>query len=185
MDIKFTDIIHNNHFQTVALVLRTGWPVAWRQTHSNVPYWTLTDKLKKVATAEFFATNRTEIINRFFDLFNAIVQADPRIQYGCDDLDWFVSEIDKPHGLAMLWLMLAWVSAVPDYLTPLEIADATATAESTWRNKAAAGELPGAVKKGKQWLIPRWAVRGAMPDLEQAMGRADELTDAGRNAPGE
>ena len=177
MDIKFTDIVHNNHFQTVALVLRTGWPVAWRQTHSNVPYWTLTDKLKKVATAEVFATNRTEIINRFFDLFNAIVQADPRIQYGCDDLDWFVSEIDKPHGLAMLWLMLAWVSAVPDYLTPLEIADATDTAESTWRNKAAAGEIPGAVKKGKQWLIPRWAIRDMSEDMSEydaARERADE-----------
>ncbi len=41
-----------------------------------------------------------------------------------------------------------------DWLTPAEIAAATGTAESTWRNKAAAGEVPGAVKKGKQWLIP-------------------------------
>jgi hypothetical protein len=40
-------------------------------------------------------------------------------------------------------------------MTPVEIAQATGTAESTWRNKAAAGEIPGAVKKGKQWLIPR------------------------------
>lgn len=160
MDIQFTDIIHNNHFQAIALVLRTGWPAAWRQAHPSVPYGTLTDKLKKVVTAEFFETNRGEIVNRFFDLFNGIVQADPRIRYGPDDLDWFLSELDKPHGLAMLWLMLAWASASPDYLTPVEIADATGTAESTWRNKAAAGEIPGAVKKGKQWLIPRWAVQG-------------------------
>lgn len=26
--------------------------------------------------------------------------------------------------------------------------------ESTWRNKAANGEIAGAVKKGKQWLLP-------------------------------
>ena len=66
----------------------------------------------------------------------------------------------------MLWLMLAWASATPDYLTPNEIADATGTAESGSRNKAAAGEIPGAVKKGKQWLIPRWAVRDVMPQSE-------------------
>lgn len=164
MDIKFTDILHNDHFQNIALVLRrAGWPTAWRQAHPNVPYWTLTDKLKKVATAEFYHTNRSEIVNRFLDLFNAIVIADPRVYYGPDDLDWFVGEFERPHGLAMLWLMLAWVSAVPDYLTPLEIADETGTHESGWRNKAAAGEIPGAVKKGKQWLIPRWAVRDVLP----------------------
>lgn len=165
MDIQFTSIVHNEHFQSVALVLRAGWPSGWRQAHPEVPYWTLTDNLKKVATVEFFATNRAEIVKRFFDLFNAIVQADPRIHYETDDLDWFVSEIDKPHGLAVLWLMLAWASATPDYLTPAEIADATGTAESGWRNKAAAGDIP-AVKKGKQWLIPRWAVRDVMPQSE-------------------
>ena len=40
------------------------------------------------------------------------------------------------------------------YATPSEAAAFTGTAESTWRNRAAAGEIPGAVKKGKQWLIP-------------------------------
>jgi len=48
------------------------------------------------------------------------------------------------------------------YLTPYEIAILTDTNESTWRNKAARGELRGAVKKGKQWLIPRVA----LADLE-------------------
>jgi Ser/Thr protein kinase RdoA (MazF antagonist) len=46
-----------------------------------------------------------------------------------------------------------------NWLTPAEIAAATGTAESTWRNKAAAGQVPGAVKKGKQWLIPRAVLR--------------------------
>lgn len=40
------------------------------------------------------------------------------------------------------------------YVTPLEAAERTGTAESTWRNKAAAGQIPGAIKKGKQWLLP-------------------------------
>ena len=47
------------------------------------------------------------------------------------------------------------VALIPrQYVTPNEAAAFTATAESSWRNRAAAGEIPGAVKKGKQWLIP-------------------------------
>ena len=41
------------------------------------------------------------------------------------------------------------------FITPAEAAALTNTAESTWRNRAAAGQVPGAVKKGKQWLLPR------------------------------
>lgn len=41
------------------------------------------------------------------------------------------------------------------FLTPQEVAAATGTSDSQWRNKAAAGEIPGAIKKGKQWLLPR------------------------------
>lgn len=50
----------------------------------------------------------------------------------------------------------AWLNA--NFLTPDEIAGMTGMAASTWRNKAARGEITGAVKKGKQWLIPRSAV---------------------------
>lgn len=35
------------------------------------------------------------------------------------------------------------------------------------------------------WLVRYPEAAEAWPDLEQAMGRADELTDAGRHAPGE
>ncbi len=44
-------------------------------------------------------------------------------------------------------------------LTPAQVAALTATAESTWRNKAAAGDIPGARKAGKQWLLPRAVLR--------------------------
>lgn len=45
-----------------------------------------------------------------------------------------------------------------DFVTPGEAAVLTGTAESGWRNRASAGKIPGAVKKGKQWLIPRAAI---------------------------
>jgi hypothetical protein len=46
-----------------------------------------------------------------------------------------------------------------NWMTPAEVAEATGTSDSQWRNKAAAGDIPGAVKKGKQWLLPRSVLR--------------------------
>ena len=43
-------------------------------------------------------------------------------------------------------------------LTPAEAAVLFGGAESSWRNRAASGEIPGAFKKGKQWLIPESAI---------------------------
>jgi hypothetical protein len=54
---------------------------------------------------------------------------------------------------------------IMDWLTPAEAAALTNTAESTWRNKAAAGQVPGAIKKGKQWLIPRAWLRAQGYDV--------------------
>lgn len=51
------------------------------------------------------------------------------------------------------------------WMTPQEVAEATSTSDSQWRNKAAAGEIPGAVKKGKQWLLPRSVLRAQGIDV--------------------
>ena len=40
------------------------------------------------------------------------------------------------------------------YATAAEAAVFTGTSESSWRNRAAVGQIPGAVKRGKTWLIP-------------------------------
>jgi cytosine/adenosine deaminase-related metal-dependent hydrolase len=41
-----------------------------------------------------------------------------------------------------------------EFVTPREAARLTDVAESTWRARAASGDVPGALKKGKQWLLP-------------------------------
>jgi len=47
------------------------------------------------------------------------------------------------------------VALIPrQYATASEAAAFTGTAESGWRNRAAAGEISGAIKRGKTWLIP-------------------------------
>jgi hypothetical protein len=52
-------------------------------------------------------------------------------------------------------MMLAYACASERFVTPAQVAAQTNTSESLWRNRAAAGSIPGAIKAGKQWLLPR------------------------------
>lgn len=67
---------------------------------------------------------------------------------------------ENSEEIADMAVLIAGWAPVADYLTPAEAAQATGTSESHWRNKAAAGKVPGAIKKGKQWLLPRSFVTG-------------------------
>jgi len=98
---------------------------------------------------------------------------DARAAVAGETHDWTVPVLDagevREHGKLVATFDAGEVSvqalpgrAATDYLgaaghfwTPVEAARITGTAESGWRNRAAAGELPGAMKRGKQWLIPR------------------------------
>jgi|Deesub1362A_J573_1020465.scaffolds.fasta_scaffold00751_12 hypothetical protein len=69
----------------------------------------------------------------------------------CPDIDWqSMGNPARPGGAkqhsAALWL------------TTSEAAELTGESESTWRNRCARHDVPGAIKKGKQWLIPAAAV---------------------------
>ncbi|MCE7937761.1 MAG: DNA-binding protein [Chloroflexi bacterium CFX6] len=72
--------------------------------------------------------------------------------------DWSQDELDD----AARWMIDSGLH-MDLYLTPAEAAALTGTSESGWRNKAASGSIPGAVKKGKQWLLPRAALAGERP----------------------
>ena len=59
------------------------------------------------------------------------------------------------------------VALIPrKYATAAEAAVFTGTSESSWRNRAAAGQFPGAVKRGKTWLIP-WPQPGHEEEQEE------------------
>jgi len=67
--------------------------------------------------------------------------------------------MEQEYALVIMSMLFASAHAEDKYLTPPEIATQTGTSESNWRNKAAAGEFPGAVKRGKVWFIPYSVLR--------------------------
>jgi hypothetical protein len=151
--MKYSDILKNKHFQNLAALIRVPFrSEQWRKDHPDVAFWTLLEEINDVKTAEMFESNRTEFVNRFLILL--LAASDSRLSYTRDDLRWFIEAMDGEHALVTVSMLLAYASAPEELITAAEAARITGTSESGWRNKAAAGEIPGAVKRGGVWFVP-------------------------------
>jgi len=163
--MKYSDILNNPHFNNLGAIIRVPFQSPeWRRGHSGVPFWNL-NKAFVDATPIDGPWNTADVISSFTTLITSISTADPHLTYTEDDINWFVAMLDSEEHKAVVKMFQAWYSAPDTMLTPAEVAAATGTAESTWRNKAAAGHIPGAEKKGKQWLLPRSILRSQGIDV--------------------
>lgn len=152
-EIKLLPITQNDHFIHWASLIRQGYWLGWTQ-HHTAPFWTLVKSLSSVIFVDAKKFNKTEILSRFVDLIVTMKEADTEIWWRDSDMNWFVEVLDSEDAKVTLAMLMAYSSAPDDYFTPAEVAEATATENSGWRKKCGDGEIPGAVKKGKQWLIP-------------------------------
>lgn len=160
-----TDILTNEHFQSIAAVIRGA-----RYSDAHAPIEDAYAALVK-ATRPY---KPDEWLDKFSKLQLEIGDQFPHMRPTTEDIAWLVRVLDGDRPETTLAMLIAYASAPEERMTPAEIAAATGTAESGWRSKAAAGELPGSIKKGKQWLIPkRYAV--ARPNGRQEQ---DVIADA-------
>jgi len=166
--MKFTEVLRNPHFNNLAAIIRVPFQSDhWRRDHAGVPFWLLVNAFSDAVSTET-PLDKKRVANEFMALVIALTQADERLVYTEDDLDWFVSVVDMSDGeaKAILNLFKAWFAAPDATLTPSEIAQQTGTVSSGWRNKAAAGEFPGAQKRGDTWLIPVSVLRSRGYDVK-------------------
>lgn len=148
----FLGIVHHPNFVRVSAIIRTPfWSSAWRHAHPDVPFWSLLDDVKK----SLQIGDRDAMFGALSTLLREIADATERLRYSEDDIDWLVRTMDEPNWSTTLWLLMAYASAPDTLYAPSELAAVTEIAESTWRKYAATGIVPGAVKKGKQWLLPK------------------------------
>jgi hypothetical protein len=154
--MRFSDVLENAHFQTLTAIVRVALrSPQWQREHREVSapgHW---KGIVDLGFGNTFEETKTEFVSRMVAFLAAITHADEDLAYTEDDLRWLVEMMDTPEANAVAGLFIAYAIAPDETVTPAEAAELTGTAESGWRNKAANGELPGAVKKGKQWLIPR------------------------------
>lgn len=165
----FTDTLKNENFNNLAAIIRVPFQSQnWKRNHPEVPFWSMVENFSKSIKPAETRLDRERVIKHFTKLIAAIAQADDRLKYTPADLDWFIGVLDTPDAdaRATLNLFSTWFSASDEYVTPGEVAEATNTHESNWRNKAADGEIPGCVKKGKQWLLPVSVLRSRGVNVE-------------------
>lgn len=174
--MKYTDIINNASFQNIAATLRVPFRSAiWRGSHSHVPFWSLWNDLVELPGGPVHA----DWPGRWVSLQVALAEADTNLVLSTEDITWLFSWIDHAdpgEAAAVISMLYAFASAPDETMTPAEIAEITGTVESTWRNKAARGEIPGAVKRGKQWLIPDRVVIEAVLSGMIAPDTSSEIT---------
>jgi len=158
--MKFGTILKNKHFCNLAAIIRVPFlSHHWKKNHPEVPFWKLLDELNDVKTEQMFHSNKDEFVTRFCAFLVTLTTADPRLTYSPEDLNWFIGAMENEYNYVIVNLLFAYFSANDEMLTAPEVAEITDTSESNWRNKAASGEIPGAVKKGKTWLLPRSVLR--------------------------
>lgn len=158
------ELLNHPSMQRLGTILNVAMSREWQQAHPATTYWGAWDRLagrKYGRGGRYHPSVITNVIRDIHTVFDGIIAADPRLDLATPaDFAWLEEQLSGERGTLTLSLLLvhAYTPSGDDWLTPVEAAELTKTAESGWRNKAAAGEIPGAVKKGKQWLLPRQIV---------------------------
>lgn len=161
----FSDILRNCHFCQLAALFSVPYnSMYWRQQHPQVPFWTLHEEISKALKNIDMA--RTAFISKFVSVLTTLVEADPKLRYSEEDMQWFTEVMQSDDAHVTMSMFFAVAASKPSFVTPAQIAAQTGTAESSWRNRAAAGEIIGAVKAGKQWLIPLNTLRAYGHDIK-------------------
>jgi len=148
---SITNIITDPHFIRLTAATRR----AYYATHD--PY-RLRDRVRNDLDQlmKHYTTNQinlSEHATAFQKLLALVRRVTPAMPVRPEDLTWYLDSV-ATQGAVVVTLFGAYAVARERMVTPAEVAAATGTGESTWRNRAAAGDIPGALMKGKQWLLP-------------------------------
>jgi hypothetical protein len=160
--MRLSEILNNPHFCNIAAIMRIplqSWD--WREEYPEVRFSARIYHIESLMTREHFEdqSDKYEFTQLFVRLLKDIQLADARLRYTKEDIQWFVEVMEQEYALVIMSMLFASAHAEDRYMTPPEIAEQTGTSESNWRNKAAAGDFPGAIKRGKVWLIPYSVLR--------------------------
>jgi hypothetical protein len=167
-------VLKNKHFNRLAAIIRVPFHSSeWRQEHYRVDFWSMIESLDgaiEIDSPEY-------ILETLTSLLVAITKADSNLSYSPEDFDWIVEVLEDGDREMVFRLFQAWYAAEDKVVTSEEAAEITGEAASTWRNRANRGEVPGARKMGKTWLLPVSALRmmGVAPIARGTRGKDPDV----------
>jgi len=159
---KYFDLFSNASLNRLAIVIRVSIASEdWRQRHPDLTIWHDWDRVQKIIKGGWHETETPTLIESFIEVVAGVVASDPICAlHAPEDFVWWIERAQRCDSLALnIWMAKCYLHPADDMITPAELAKLTNTAESGWRNKAHDSKIPGAIQKGKQWLLPKSALR--------------------------
>jgi len=154
---KFHEIFTDEHLNRLAAAVRAANTPEWQKLHPDAKGWHAWAVAQKIIHPAWTESEIEQLLISLHDTLVGFTQADPNLAfYTPDDMQWLTERVQERDALALhIWLAKCALSPADEWLTPVQVAEMTHTTESGWRNKCAAGAIPGAIKRGKQWLLPK------------------------------
>jgi len=154
-DFLAPEIIVHPAFKTWTVRLRAALSPQFAAIHPEINVQGRLDDLAKVVVRG----HRTDqIVERITALIAPLAETDKVFCYTREEYEWLLAELTSDHRQLTMSLLLAVILVKDELLTPVEAAERSIWAASTWRNRCAEGVVFGAQKRGKQWLIPMYMI---------------------------
>lgn len=181
-DKSLTEILHDSHFNAFAALFSIAISPKWRMAHPEVPDVRATlDRLARLSRSllKDATSIRDSFTKEFTLLLVQIVEADSRLHYSTDDLDWLYGVLDGDASTSRVTLSMLFAVAVTprDFLTVEQVAEITGQNVSTWRAKAADGRIIGAFKVGKTWMFPLLSLKAYGVKVDRSSLKIEETTE--------
>lgn len=159
--MSYTEILENKSFNQFAAILAVTMSPGWRMNHPEIK--SVRANLERLAKLSRSFPNphpRQDFIDEWWSMLAELVMADVKLlRYSEDDAKWFYSIIYSDDARVTISMLFAVASTRQDWFTAEQLGESTPVAASTWRNRAANGEIVGATKAGKTWLFNGLALR--------------------------
>jgi len=154
---NFSDILRDENFVEMAAFVRTPFRSAgWRNSRPEFPFHTKWNRVVALCRMDNAPWDKSAVVVAWSDLLLGITTSNPHKlrTYSTNNYEWLLSVIDSDQHKVIIGLLLAAISAPVSLWTPAELEEVSGVHAVTWRQRAQAGKIPGAIKKGKTWLLP-------------------------------
>src|SRR5258706_5587819 len=121
-EIKFSDILNGPHFNQFAALLRVAMSHHWRMAHPQVPNvrGTLEYRLLKLSQSlsKDAPAIQQDFLTEWVGLITSIVEADPKLYYRPEDVNWLVGVLDGEYATVIMSMLFAAAASRSSFVTP-------------------------------------------------------------------
>ena len=155
--IDYLKLTKNRSFRNLIAILRVAYDKTngWQANHSDSTFPVRHETFVK-SVLDKNAIYRDTIRDAFMMMVLSVVEADDRLHYNAEDIQWFFDLLNQDDETVCDALnTLHQLYRLPDkYITTNEVFAKTGRSDSRIRAMVRDGRIPGAILDGKTWRLP-------------------------------